>query len=181
MKPLLLLLLLSVACTRPRTLALDSGACLEAAVPRTLARLRHLGVDSVLTFHYDYDNGSLPEAVTYVVWHQAGHSHLQAFRGCDTLSLPTGPPRAVDTLFTFYQQQRLDTLPAQIPITNSRASHGLGYTIAVYLPQGRKYFFVRDEQRQWEKPQETLPGEEPSAPQKDPRSRWLDLLEQLVK
>jgi hypothetical protein len=180
MKPLLLLLFFSVACTRASTSSLDPVECWEAAVPRTLVRLRQLGVDSVLTFHYDYDNGSLPEAVTYVVWHQAGHSHMQAYRGCDTLSLPTAHTRSVDTLFTFYQQQRLDTMSAQIPTTSSRASHGLGYTIAVYLPQGRKYYVVRDDQRPWEKPQETLPGEVPSLPQKDPRSRWLDLLEQLV-
>ncbi|MDF7813833.1 hypothetical protein [Hymenobacter sp. YC55] len=146
-----------------------------------LTQLRQQGVDSVLSFRYDYDNGTLPTARSYVVWQHAGQRHLRAYQGCELLPSKARDGLSLDTLFSFYTRYRLDTLSAT-PAFRSGSSHQMGYYILVYLPYSGKSYHIRDDQRQAEIPElERLPEEQSLPPQKDPRSSWLDLLEQILQ
>jgi len=152
--------------------------CLDAT--SWLRQLRQQGVDSVLSFRYDYDNGTLPIARSYVVWQHVGQQHLRVYQGCELLPNKLRAGVSLDTLFTFYARYRLDTL-SSTPTFRSGISHQMGYYVLVYLPYCVKSYHIRDDQRQAGVSQlERLPEEGPVPPQRDPRSIWLDLLEQIL-
>ena len=176
---LLLLLTLSV-CTmgQKQNVKLKRGNPQQSALMYTWQQLRTAGVDSIMTFTYDYDNGVSANAISYLVWMKNGQGIVKVFNNKEILTTSQASIRA-DSLFAFYIQNKLGSLPALEPC---HVSHDMGYDVSVYLLGKTEHYRVRNCQRnQIKQVNIPLPGEDIMQPTVDPRSVLVDMFEHMVK
>jgi hypothetical protein len=104
------------------------------------------GIDSLMIFKYDYDNGRAKNPITYFLWFNQGVSFIWHIEGCQTITHDSTYTNDLSCLFNFYTSNHIDTAKGPIK-SNIRQSHDMGYNITVYLNGQLRHFNVRDYQR----------------------------------
>ncbi|MET4108886.1 hypothetical protein [Hymenobacter sp. UYP22] len=162
-----------------RVQGLNGNTCQQTELATTLTQLRQAGVDSIMTFLYDYDNGTVEDAVYHIVWIKKKQGFIKTLRNCTIPSIAVQTSNKVGSLFAFYTQNKFWDLPE---LQRCNQSHDMGYYIVVYLPNKVGHYNVRNCQRhQLKKVGKALPGEAPKQLEKDPRSVLVDMLEGFIK
>ncbi|RSK23870.1 hypothetical protein [Hymenobacter metallilatus] len=161
-----------------RVVKLKRGNSQQSALVTTLQQLHMAGVDSIMTFIYDYDNGVSANAISYLVWMKNGQGIIKVLNNKETLTTFQTSIRA-DSLFTFYIQNKLGSLPALEPCY---ISHDMGYDVSVYLLGKTEHYRIRNCQRnQIKQVNIPLPEEDIIQPTVDPRSLLVDMFERMLK
>lgn len=137
-------------------------------------------VDSIMTFIYDYDNGRVERAVTYIIWIDKGQGFVRQFGGCEQIKNDSTYNLYVSDLFDYYRQKRIDTITGQIE-AEMWQSHDMGYYVTVYLPGQTKSYNIRDYERGkgYNIDGKRMDGQEPKYPS-DPRVIWINKFEEKI-
>ncbi|WP_216689389.1 hypothetical protein [Hymenobacter siberiensis] len=152
---------------------LQQERCLEAEVKQQLRTLRRQHVDSLFTVRHYFEQGGFDHVVAYVVWQHAGQGQVRTLRGCGADQ--SSQPFPTQSLFAFYQQHQLATLP-ELVVTHLHDPYL--YSVEVTLPGLTHAFVLQEYQRQPSLSRPLLPGETPTMQAPEPRSMWVSLFEQ---
>ncbi len=108
-----------------------------------IARLVDKKVDGIVSLRYDYDNGRVERARTFIFWKDDSIQKLRTYSGCDSIVNDTVQNFPVELVFQFYKDHQLDTLKNQGRIKSSLwVSHNMGYFVTIYLPGKTEKFRV---------------------------------------
>jgi len=147
----------------------------------TVKNLVDSGIKQIMTFHYDFDNGRVTEAVYYIIWLDKGVGFLKSIKGCDHTSIKDSSNLAgIQQIFDFYHANRVDTITSQLD-PEVLMSHDMGYYITVYLPVENKGYNIRNYERGigYKTDGQRTDKKKPSY-LTDPRVLWLNLFESII-
>jgi hypothetical protein len=139
------------------------------------------GIQNIITFNYRYDNGSVSGEYYYIFWQDSITGHYIKIGCCNQPCIRDTSALVLKDLFNYYEQNRIDTITAEIESTISM-SHDMGYFISVYYPNKTKHYNIRNHQRGVgiQIDGKRVDGKE-TFPLKDPRLIWLNKAETLAR
>jgi hypothetical protein len=144
-------------------------------------QLADFGIQKIMTFYYSFDNGSVPGQYHYIFWQDTLTGHFIKIGCCNQLCIKDTSLKAINDLFNYYEQNRIDTFTEDIKSEIS-ISHDMGYFISVYYPNKTRRYNIRNYQRGIEFQKDVKrPNEKDSKQQKDPRLIWLDKAETFAR
>jgi hypothetical protein len=147
----------------------------------TVKNLVDSGITQIMTFHYDYDNGRVPEAVHYIIWLDNGIGFLKKINGCDHTSIiESRNLTGIQKIFDFYHANRIDTITKQIE-PEIWISHDMGYYITAYLPGKNKNYNIRNYELGigYKTYGQRADKKKPSS-LTDPRVLWVNLFDTII-
>jgi hypothetical protein len=148
----------------------------------TVKNLVDSGVSQIMTFHYDYDNGRVPEAVQYIIWLDKEVGFLKSIIGCDHTSIKdSSNVTGIQSIFDFFHANRIDTITRQLE-PEIWMSHDMGYYITVYLLGANKHYNIRNYERGigYKTDGQRTDKKKPSY-LTDPRVLWVNLFDRVIK
>ncbi|MGB0178125.1 MAG: hypothetical protein ACPF9D_13235, partial [Owenweeksia sp.] len=90
-------------------------------------------VDGMVTVQYDYDNGRVESAKTFILWMKDSLRQMKSFQGCDTIRDNGTLNFPVQKVFDLYRKYQVDTVTTRRIKSRLWVSHSMGYFVKVFL------------------------------------------------